>query len=318
MNILPQIWGLDSSQEISVTCWYPDLAEDVLKGLYTQIRPALMLFIEAAGYLLDCDIILMQIAYCLKPARLHPALLIECIPYTRPETFLERMNAAARHGWLYQEGGEFGLTDPGLEIVEGLYDLCDRLYPKINALSDPEMVRLRYLSDRVIDKIKQLREPVEKPALELNLLFERCLNRPLIVQLRQRMFILLAFRDDAHVAAWRPYESDGQLWEAFTLIWREQAGSAAELVEQLPHRNYAERDYAAALEKLIVRGWLTVQGDRYIPKEEAIQMRQEVEDRTDLIFNAAFAGLSTDEMKEFQRLMQKFSVAVRPTENLTK
>ena len=69
-------------------CWYPDLAEDVLKMLFAQIQPALMLFIEGAGYLPDWDIVLMQTAYCLEPACLHPALLIECVPYTRPGSFL--------------------------------------------------------------------------------------------------------------------------------------------------------------------------------------------------------------------------------------
>jgi DNA-binding MarR family transcriptional regulator len=297
--------------------WYPDLAEDILKGLYEQIRPSLMLFVEAAGNLPDCDLILMQVAYCLEPSRLHQALLIESMPYTNPEIFIDCMNAAVSHGWLYQEGGKFGLTESGREIVEGLNELCDRLYAKITLLSDLEMARLRYLSDQVIEKIIQQPEPIKKPAFNLKLLFGHCLKRPLIVQLRQQMFIVLAFREDAHVAAWRPFESNGRLWETFTLICQGQAGDTVELVAQLPHRNYSTADYADALDSLDTRGWITLQDDRYIPTKQAVRIWNEVEERTDQIFAAAFSGLSNAKKEEFQRLMRKFSSVLRQVDSLS-
>jgi hypothetical protein len=298
--------------------WYPDLAEDILKGLYAQIRPALTLFVEAAGYLPDCDLILMQTAYCLEPSRLHQALLIDSMPYTNPEIFIDCMNAAVSHGWLYQEGGKYGLTESGREIMAGLNELCDRLYAKITVLSDLEMARLRYLSDRVIEKILQKSEPIKKPAFNLNLLFGRCLNRPLIVQLRRQTFILLAFREDAHVAAWQLYESDGQIWEAFTLIGWGRAGNAAELVAQLPHRNYSTADYAFALDKLDTRGWIDLQDEKYIPTERAVRILNKVEKRTNQIFGAAFSSLNNAEMEEFQSLIQKFAIKISQTKKLHK
>ena len=296
--------------------WYPDLAEEILDSLFAQIRPALMLFVEAAGYLSDCDIILMQVAGCLEPHLLQPALLIKSIPYTNPEIFLEWMNAAVRHGWLFHEGGKFGLTDSGREIVDGLNELCDRLYDNIKVLSDPEMARLRHLSDLVIQKIKQ--QPVEKPAFKLKLLFGRSLNRPLIVQLRQQMFIVLAFHEDAYVASWRPYESDGQVWETFSLIYSGNASNAAELVAQLPHRYYSTTDHAFALEKLDARGWIALHDDSYIPTGQAVRVWNAVEKRTDQIFDAAFSGLSNIEMEEFQGLMRKFASMLRQFENIKK
>jgi len=295
-----------------MTCWYPGLAEQVLKGLSLQTRPSLVLFVEGAGHLPDWDIILMQVAYSLEPARLHPALLIECAPYTRPESFLERMTAAARRGWLYEESGGFGLTSAGREIVEGVYELGDRLYAKIRTLAGAELERLLFLSDCLIVKIKGLSEPAHKPAFGLSLLFDRGVAIPHIVQVQQRMLILLSFRGDVHVAAWRPYEQDGQLWESFTLIWREQAGSAAELSEQLPHRSYTGSDYLCALQKLTARGWITDHGDKFTPQAQAARMRQEVEKATDRFFAAAFAGLSPAEKREFQELMGKFAAGVTP------
>jgi DNA-binding MarR family transcriptional regulator len=220
------------------------------------------------------------------------------------------MMAAARRGWLYGENGKFGLTDEGREVVEGIYELGDRLYAKIKALTGPEMSRLLSLSDRVLRTIKKLPDPAERPAFELSLLFDRGVDTPPIVQVRQRILVLLAFREDAHVAAWRPYEPDGQLWEALTLIWRERASDAAELAEQLPHRNYAKSDYVSALEKLSARGWITVRGGRFVIQEQAARMRQEVEEVTDRTFAAAFADLNPAEMREFRELMGKLAAAV--------
>ena len=57
-----------------MTCWYPDLADQVLYGLYTRIQPSLAKFVEGAGYLPDWDLVLMQTAYNLEPALLSPVL----------------------------------------------------------------------------------------------------------------------------------------------------------------------------------------------------------------------------------------------------
>ncbi len=298
-----------------MTCWYPGIAEQILRGLSAQTRPSLVLFVEGAGHLPDWDIALMQVAYSLEPARLHPALLIECVPSTRPDSFFERMTAAARRGWLYEDRGWFGLTNQGREIVEGVYELGDRLYGKIRALAGSELERLIFLSDCVIDQIKQLSEPARKPSFELSLLFDRGMEMPLIVQVQQRMIILLSFRGDAHVAAWRPYEQNGQLWDAFTLICQEQTDSAAELFEKLSHRNYTKSDYACALQKLAARGWITDNGDKFTPQLQAARMCQEVEKATDHFFAAAFVGLNLAEKREFQELMKKFDAGVTLQEN---
>ena len=292
--------------------WYPDFADQVLHGLYVRMQPSLSKFVEGAGYLSDWDIVLMQTAYNIEPAFLCPKLLIERVPYARPESFAERMKAATQHGWLQEGQKGFTLTRSGREIVVGLYELGDRLLAKIKALPPAEMGRLLYLFDELISKIKGLPEPTQKPAFELSLLFDRGASTPAIVRVRQRTLVLLAFRDDAHMAAWRLREPDGQLWETFTLIWRGQAGNAAELAEQLPHRNYSKSDYAEALEALSARGWIVMRSGRFIPQEQAARMRQEVETATDRIFDAAFAGLPPVEMSEFYHLMGKFAAAVNP------
>jgi hypothetical protein len=52
------------------------------------------------------------------------------------------------------------------------------------------------------------------------------------------MFALLAFCKDANMAAWHPFEKDGQFRECFILICRKQASNAVELAEKLSHRYF--------------------------------------------------------------------------------
>jgi DNA-binding MarR family transcriptional regulator len=132
---------------------------------------------------------------------------------------------------------------------------------------------------------------------------------------RRRLIDLLAYRDDAHVAAWQPYEVSGQAWEAFTFVWRGDAGTAAELAEKLPFRNYDQDAYAAALQDLATRGWLAKEDDRYVVTEKGKKLRQEAEDATDRYFDTAWAGLNEAEMKEARDLLEKLAEAVKPPQD---
>jgi hypothetical protein len=135
-----------------------------------------------------------------------------------------------------------------------------------------------------------------------------------MVQARRKLLDVLSFRDDAHVAAWRPYGADGQVWEAFTYVWRGDASTAAELAEKLPYRHYDEDAYAAALQELVARGWIAQEGEGFIATEEGKRLRQEAEDATDRYFDAAWAGLGEAEIKELKGLLERMAEALQPPE----
>jgi predicted transcriptional regulator len=166
------------------------------------------------------------------------------------------------------------------------------------------------LHNKVCIKIKTLTRPTRKFAFELSLRLRRGQAAPLLAQIRRRIIDLLAFRDDVHMAAWIPHTEEGHLWEVFTLIWRQQAGTAAELAEQLSHRSYSESAYAATLDRLVDLGWIAKGGSKYVVRHKAAKMRQRVEQDTDRLYQAAFASLSAAEVATFQDLMQAFVEAI--------
>jgi DNA-binding MarR family transcriptional regulator len=123
---------------------------------------------------------------------------------------------------------------------------------------------------------------------------------------------LLYFRDDAHIAAWQPYDISGHTWEAFTYVWRGDATLAAELAEQLPYRNYDEQAYASALQDLASRGWIVAEDGRYAVTDEGQALRQEAEEATDRYFDAPWAALEQAEMEQLKDLLGRLAQALKP------
>jgi hypothetical protein len=84
------------------------------------------------------------------------------------------------------------------------------------------------------------------------------------------------------------------------------------LAAKLCYRNYTEGDYAAALEELAARGWIMSEdAEHYFVQKQAAHMRQQVEETTDRLFEAAFADLTTIETEELKQLMNDFCRQIR-------
>jgi DNA-binding MarR family transcriptional regulator len=290
--------------------WYLDLAAQALSAFNTQTQDSITQFMQRIQNLDGMDIAFIQVAAILEPNPLTPEVFITRTPYARPESFIENMLAAVGRGWLSQENGKFRLTEVGRDVAIEYFELSDQLFAKIQALPEPEMEHLLAFLNKVSAKIKTLPEPANKLGFELSLRFDRGPSAPLMLQLRRRIIDLLAFRDDVHIAAWKTHAAEGQLWEAFTLIWRDQAGNAAELAKQLAYRNYDETAYAAALDRLVACGWIAKLGSEYVVRPKAARMRQRVEKTTDRLYKAAFADLSIAEEAIFQQLLERFVEAV--------
>jgi DNA-binding PadR family transcriptional regulator len=295
--------------------WFVDLANLALQGISAQSQPAFSKFLEGAGDLEGLDVAFIQIAYIITPKLLTPEYLIERTPYARPDSFTEYLVEAVERGWLEKKSkGTYKLTKQGKEVVLELYKLAERIFANIRTLPEHNMEQILELLGKVIQAIKSLPEPAEKPAFEFGQRFDRGKAIPLLMQVRRGLIDLLGFRDDIHIAAWKPYTDDGQAWEALTLIWHEPAATAAELAEQLPYRAYDEAAYEAALHKLVKLSWVEETEGKYTATEEGARIRQEVEDTTDRLYDAPWAVLGETGMAELQSLLIDFAVAVTPPE----
>jgi DNA-binding MarR family transcriptional regulator len=292
-----------------------DVAERILAGIGARTTPALNQFVEDNGLGDGLDIQFIQVAYGFAPEPIVPEHLIKRTPYANPDAYRTEMEQAAERGWLDVAGEDrYRLTLKGQRAARALFDLGDRVFGQLEALPEADLKRITALLAKVARKAQDLPEPPKKWALSWGAKFDRGPDAPAMVQVRRKLLDLLSYRDDAHITAWLPYGAGGQVWEAFTYVWRGDAGTAADLVEKLPYRHYDEDAYAAALHELVSRGWSVQQGEIYVATEEGNRLRQEAEDATDRYFDAAWTGLSEAQTEELKGLLERLAEALEPPE----
>ena len=296
--------------------WYMDVAGQILAGMGARTNDALQEFVEENGLSDGIDLNLLQVAYGFSPEPIIPEFLSRRTPYANPNPLVAQMDGAVERGWLEALGGDrYKISARGAEVTAGLFELADGVFGAVQPLPDEELSRIVELLFVVVETARQLPEPEDKWALSWGEKFDRGPDAPPMVHARRHLLDLLSYRDDVHVAAWRPYGVSGQEWEAFTLVCRGEAATPAELAEKLPYRRYDEAAYQESLENLVARGWIKRENGEYAATDQGKALRQEAEDATDRYFDAAWASLSEAEMEELQGLLCKLAEALKPAED---
>jgi hypothetical protein len=294
--------------------WFVDVSGKVFAGMGARTDSTFEGFFEekglersAAGF--------VQFAYGFAPEPITPKHFFKRGPYGNLDNIKKEMDQAVEGGWLKAVGeGQYKLTAQGKETAKSIFDLAEEALGGLEALPEADMKRLIALLGKVVEGVRALPEPAEKWGFSWGRMFDRGPTAPLVLQLRRHMIDLLSYREDAHLASWQPFDVSGQLWEVLTFVWRDEAGTAAELVEKLPSRGYDEKSYAAALQDLAARGWVAQENGKYVTTEKGSKLRQQAEDTTDRYFDAPWASLSQDETEEAKGLLEKLAQVVKVPE----
>ncbi len=116
-----------------------------------------------------------------------------------------------------------------------------------------------------------------------------------------------AFRDDAHLAAWRiQHDVSPHAWEILGMIWSQQVATEDRLVEDLARRGFSQRETAVALKNLQKLGWVAQNVTEYSLTEEGQTIRETAEQKTNEIFYQPWSVLSTSELDVLQRHLSEF------------
>lgn len=224
--------------------------------------------------------------------------------YTNPDTINDRLNQAVEAGLLTTHGdGAFTIGEKGRAAIDSVNDVFYRYLTDLETLPAADLETVEKLLGRVVQACLEAPEPEDKWALTYSHRLHPEVAYGPLARIDQHLDDLNAFRDDAHRAAWQPYDVDGRSWEAFTFVWRNEAQTAGELVEKLPFRGYTAEDYAGSLAELAGRGWVAQMDGRYHPTEEGQQVRQAAEEATDHYFYTPWAIFDENEQAQLRNLL---------------
>jgi hypothetical protein len=297
------------------TVWFSDSLQGFTQGLQRTEGPLLMNWIEGIDDLEPRDVFNLQYEYLIAPEQVHPNLMARRDPYSKTAAIAERLTSMAERGWLDSiDGGAFRNSEKGRELAETLFQTVKDNCQALETLPDEQLNRAAELLFRVVTAARGSANPPGSWCVSMGKNIDPGPDGHPLHRVRRYLLDMNAFRDDTHLAAWRDLDVSGPAWEALTFVWRDQANTAAALVESLGFRGWSEVEYQTQLDGLEARGWLSKGSDGYQVSDEGRQVREAAEARTEVYFNAPWAVLSLDEINELQGLIADINAAMAPEE----
>lgn len=258
------------------------------------------------------DWFMSYVTYGIADQKLTLSTFLHNYPYGNEARQKNLFEQATEHGFLQTEDNHvYYLTEQGKQGVVAFFTNARQALNAITPLPEPDIARLADLLNRIVTSTQAAPEPSEK----FNLLLSRAIaprsDEPTMAQIDQLITDLNAYRDDAHLAAWRSLDIPGQAWEALTFVWRGDANTGAALAESLPNRGYHEAAYEAVLQELVTRGWLVKENGAFQITPAGQKLRDDAEEITERNFLIGWSALSADEAVELKNLLSQFRDGLR-------
>ena len=200
------------------------------------------------------------------------------------------LEVMAAERWFDRRGDDYHLRAEGRAVLDRIRANRTRRLSAL-ALPDEPLTRLERALRDVLDRSLVAGDPPGTWSLAHSRRRAPADDAPPAEKLFQYVADVNAFRDDCHMAAWRPLDVAGIVWETFGLVADGTAPTADALFMALSYRGYSVADYAAALENLAARGWAGPTADGWQVTADGRAVRAAAEQRTDAAFYAPWAHL---------------------------
>jgi Helix-turn-helix family len=281
-----------------------EIMPSVSTGIYKATREALAPVIADLGLDKPGMLFILMRAKQFDPRPVSASAIDQLNPYFKPVRHARFLEEVAQAGFLESIGdGEYSLTSSGRAALDRVNESFYLLLGALPVSSSERTADLERFLNRLVQASVGATEPTNKERLVLTYNTHPEKEYSDLARIDQHLDDLLAYRDDAHLAAWRSHGISPQAWEAFTLVWRAEAGNASELAEKLRFREYGEATYLDALQSLVSRGWLREVNGLYEVTESGKAVRQSAEDETNRIFFTPWKTLERQEINHFRSVL---------------
>lgn len=302
---------------MSEQTWFMALSGEVVDAINTQYTPRLEKWIRE-DEIQGRTMFLAQTAVSFAPNPITVPDLLARTPYMSAAQAESNLALGVEDGILTKvDEQSYRLTDYGCVIAVAVPKLARELAADLDEMLPADSDQLAALLCGVVETAVAS-DLADKTAILTSRKFDPGANAPVLERIRRYINDLTAYRDDAHVTAWRAYGLDGHEWEAFShvhgeFVYGEPVATGGELAEKMGgFRGYDAAAYDAALQKVAEMGWLINENGRYTATEKGNEIRTAVEAETDSLFYTPWVNLSATDAEQMQALMTALRDALQP------
>jgi hypothetical protein len=229
-------------------------------------------------------------------------------PFTNPEQFEKTFARFDVKGWVFPSPDEeYQVSSKAQEAVLQIVNAGNMQLAGFDLLSTAELKQTLVFLKQVTTSNLEAPEPPQKWAIVKRF---RVANEgsPLIVQIKESLMDLFAYRDDAHLSAAYPHFGQaGIVWSVLGSIWKRSAVNASQMAEAMSFRGYEEDDYEVAIQAAVELGWVEPSDihNTYRITQKGRELREQVERLTDEYFYHPWSVLAEKDIDKLYNLLTK-------------
>lgn len=226
--------------------------------------------------------------------------------YTSPVRYEELLHCLAQKGILECETTkQYRLTREGLDVLKNLLHSIYSAMAGLRAMEETDLIELADRLKQLSDACLNASNPPGKWCISHSKILDPEAGADAMVRIDQYLSEVRAYRDDAHLAAWNQYESNGHAWEILTILWSEGVVPIISIQKMLKHRGFNKKQTRAAVDQLGIKGWVTVNGNQLKLTDAGIEIRETAEKLTNRYFYAPFASFGDENYARLLELLNR-------------
>ena len=230
-------------------------------------------------------------------------------PFTNPEQFRKAFARFEVKGLIVPlPDDEYKVTRKAQDAARAIINAGNEKLTNFDLMTNDELKRVLILLKKITTANLEAPEPPDKWAVVKRFRVAHD-QSPLLVQIKELLLDIFAYRDDAHLSAAYPYFGQaGIAWSVLGYILKRVAVNAEQMANTMTFRGYDEEDYEVAIAANVELGWVEpsgIQQGAYRVTQKGRDIRKEVDELTDEYFYAPWSVLGDMEVDELYNLLTK-------------
>ena len=235
-------------------------------------------------------------------------------PFSNPEQFEKLFARLNIKSWIEPLPDQsYRVTDRAREAARQIIQAGDMQLLGFELVTDVDLEQLVVLLKKVVAESRTAPEPPEKWAILRRFHVADEISAR-IVQIREYLMDLFAYRDDSHLSSSRPYfYQAGIVWSVLGSLWAGDAITPRQMAERMAFRGYDVNDYEAAIEAGVAVGWVEEadSAGSFRPTARGKELREHVEHLTNEYFYRPWSVFTPAELDEFYSLLTRLNNQLR-------